>query len=180
MTRSPCVCGPRRSEAIARVRRHVAERENPALDFHLWNATSNADAMSTLLGGFQNDDGPEDDRPRRRFLPEDGKPYPQVVKPKALPGVRAHVLGPSRDWDVIKRQEPKKTETYELLAAVATPGEQCPPFAACYRLDFDGPGPLARLAAERRWAKSEDPRAVIDRLSWQTPRPESCWNASPS
>lgn len=88
---------------------------------------ANDAAMKTLHSGFQGS-------PKRRFLPtpptekSDGR----QVETDALPGVRVHVLGPSRDPDVIRDMEPGKGESYLRLNAARQSGSagSRAPFAA--------------------------------------------------
>jgi beta-lactamase superfamily II metal-dependent hydrolase len=75
---------------------------------------SNDAAMRTLHSGFAG-------TPVRRFLPEvkeqDNKSV-RLVETAALPGIKVHVLGPSRDPEVIRDMDPPKGEGYlRLLGA---------------------------------------------------------------
>jgi beta-lactamase superfamily II metal-dependent hydrolase len=72
------------------------------------NALSNEDAMRTLHEGFAG-------RPRRRFLPTP-KPDESSFETPALPGVTIHILGPSRDEDVIAQMDPPAGRSYLRLA----------------------------------------------------------------
>jgi beta-lactamase superfamily II metal-dependent hydrolase len=76
---------------------------------------SNDAAMRTLHGGFAG-------TPVRRFFPEvndpDDKPV-RLVETPALPGVKVHVLGPSRDPDVIRDMDPPKGQGYLRLLGAA-------------------------------------------------------------
>jgi len=89
------------------------------------NALSNAAAMTTLHRGFSGS-------PRRRFLPREGGRT--VLEPKLLPGVKVHVLGPSRDPEVIRDMDPVEGQTYLQLVALreeeAHRGERVSPFRA--------------------------------------------------
>jgi len=67
------------------------------------NALSNDKAMTMLHGGIRS-------KPKALYLASDGSPTP--VKTKALPGVSAYVLGPSRNRDVIRDMDPPPGETY--------------------------------------------------------------------
>jgi len=86
---------------------------------------NNAEAMKTLHGGFSG-------RPERRFLPvkEAGS---RLLQTPALPGVKIHVLGPSRDPAVILDMDPPKGESYLRLLAAAAGSDgasaSLPPFA---------------------------------------------------
>lgn len=65
---------------------------------------SNDAAMKTLHSGFHG-------APKRRFLPVKGADS-RMVEPEVLPGVKVHVLGPSRDPEVIRDMDPPKGESY--------------------------------------------------------------------
>ena len=102
-------------------------REN--VEFMLWNAGisnlgnvdglqgfdlaawSNAGALDCLHEGFARRD-----RLRPRFLPET-ETFPESFETPVLPGVRIHVLGPSRDPKLIEELDPEADdETYRALA----------------------------------------------------------------
>ncbi len=88
------------------------------------NALTNEKAMSTLHGGFAG-------RPPRMFLPDaNGTAEPKTVT--GLPGVKFHVLGPSRSEDVIKAMDPPAGAAYLHLAPVED-GQNKPakPYGAC-------------------------------------------------
>ncbi|EHR69475.1 hypothetical protein BurJ1DRAFT_0593 [Burkholderiales bacterium JOSHI_001] len=76
---------------------------------------SNDTAMRTLHSGFAG-------TPVRRFFPEvnkpDGKPV-RLVETAVLPGLRVHVLGPSRDPEVIRDMDPPKGQGYLRLLGAA-------------------------------------------------------------
>jgi beta-lactamase superfamily II metal-dependent hydrolase len=94
---------------------------------------SNEKAMKTLHGGFAG-------QPHRRFLPEleedDAAKVQRVLTTDALPSVRIHVLGPSRDREVIRDMNPPNGESYLRLNAMRSgPGGLPPaPFAPEFRL----------------------------------------------
>jgi len=72
------------------------------------NSLVNAAAMKNLHEGLKG-------KPRRRFLPtKQGK---QMITTKHLPGVKVHVLGPSRDPEVIRDMNPPKHHSYLRAAA---------------------------------------------------------------
>ena len=68
------------------------------------NSLTNEAAMHTLHHGFAG-------VRERRFLP-DPKRAMRTFGTKVLPGVTIHVLGPSRDKDVIREMEPDEGESY--------------------------------------------------------------------
>lgn len=76
------------------------------------NALTNERAMATLHSGFLG-------RPPRRFLPV-ADAVTEVRELEMLPGVRFHVLGPSRDEAVIKDMDPPAGKAY--LAKIAPGG----------------------------------------------------------
>jgi hypothetical protein len=82
------------------------------------NALVNYEAMRTLHQGFKTP-------APRNFYP--GASGPAVIEPPFLPGVRVHVLGPTRDPDVIRDMDPPEGESYLRLAAMAPAGEGDPP-----------------------------------------------------
>lgn len=68
------------------------------------NSLTNHAAMHTLHHGFRS-------VRERRFLPDPKKAL-RTFSTKVLPGVTIHVLGPSRDKDVIREMEPDEGESY--------------------------------------------------------------------
>jgi beta-lactamase superfamily II metal-dependent hydrolase len=67
------------------------------------NSLTNAAAMRTLHEGFSGN-------PKRSFLPlEHGN---RSFEPECLPGVLVHVLGPSRDAEVIRDMDPPAGQSY--------------------------------------------------------------------
>jgi beta-lactamase superfamily II metal-dependent hydrolase len=71
------------------------------------NSLTNAKAMRTLHEGFSG-------QPERRFLPPPERSKCSFC-PACLPGVKVHVLGPSRDPDVIRDMDPPAAESYLRL-----------------------------------------------------------------
>lgn len=121
------------------------------------NALSNTNAMRTLHTGF-------DGAPKRRYLP--ARTGPRSFKPKGLPGVRVHVLGPSRDPEVIRDVDPPANKTWLLLAESveegATPSS---PFAAGWDVapdKFARGRPSAHLGLEPRDVTYLDGVATVD------------------
>jgi len=84
------------------------------------NSLTNAKAMETLHHGFRGG-------PSRRFLPSrNGR---RIMRPSALPRVTVHLLGPSRDEDVIRDMQPPREESFlRAAAAAAGGGPERPPF----------------------------------------------------
>lgn len=81
------------------------------------NALSNANAMTTLQHGFSG-------RPRRRYLPSKSS---STLETSALPELRVHVLGPSRDEAVIRDLEPPHDQSYLRQLGVAALGDTAEP-----------------------------------------------------
>lgn len=92
------------------------------------NALSNAAAMATLHRGFRGD-------APRHFLPGRGKP--RARRPRGLPGVRVHVLGPSRDPEVIRDMDPPDGKGYLRLDAGDRSGTVAPFSASWDRTPAD-------------------------------------------
>lgn len=102
----------------------------------VFNAKVNEEAMAVLQTGFD-----QEHAARRRFLPEIGTDnetlrrsipdaHRQTFSTPALPGIRVHVLGPSRDKDVISTLKPPDEETYQnLIPYDALDGETLRPFS---------------------------------------------------
>lgn len=107
----------------------VAQADAERAQLILGNALtlSNDKAMKILHGGFAGD-------PQRRFLP--GKEArARTFETDALPGVRIHVLGPSRSRDVIRDMDPPKGGSFLRLRGSLDPGTGTPPapFSAEFR-----------------------------------------------
>lgn len=81
------------------------------------NNLTNRAAMTTLHAGFAG-------KPERRFLPTKRR-RERSFETSVLPGVKIHVLGPSRKEEVIRDMDPEKSESYlQFLLTRAQPGEQ--------------------------------------------------------
>ena len=85
------------------------------------NNLTNAAAMATLHKGFRG-------VRRRRFLPSNETE--RTIFTPLLPGVEVHVLGPSRNRDVIRDMEPEEGESYLQfrLGKTRTPVKRVKPF----------------------------------------------------
>ena len=119
---------------------------------------ANDKAMKTLHSGFAGN-------PERRFLPEKpepGKPgHHRTFSTTALPGVKVHVLGPSRSRDIIRDMDPPKGESFlRLHGALKSPsGMPPPPFPSEPRHDQNpGTGTMLQddLAAIQRAGSLSD------------------------
>ena len=109
------------------------------------NSLANEAAMRTLHSGFRG-------RPPRRFLAAR-----DTYAPEECPGLTVHVLGPSKDRDVIRDMDPPSGQSYlrhlegHLAAATAATepvGSQRRPFARHFTIapaDYEGgdAGPVA-------------------------------------
>jgi beta-lactamase superfamily II metal-dependent hydrolase len=102
------------------------------------NALSNDKAMTMLHEGFRS-------KPTRKFLSSDGNP--QNIKTRALPGVSAYVLGPSKSKDIIRDMNPPAGKTYLRQGGSALKDEaQLEPFAS------DWPISASTFQARSEWA----------------------------
>jgi beta-lactamase superfamily II metal-dependent hydrolase len=106
------------------------------------DALSNEAAMQTLHEGFAG-------KARRRFLPTSDVKE-STLEPEVLSGVTVHVLGPSRDKDVIRDMDPPSGQSYLQLMDASDPSFGVPdPFREDWWLDYDPPV-AASLGAEDR------------------------------
>jgi len=98
---------------------------------------SNDKAMKTLHSGFSGS-------PLRFFLPERAQQgsRARTFETGALPGVKVHVMGPSRSRDIIRDMDPPKGESFlRLQRAIAGQNGAPPaPFSADFRQDSRGTG----------------------------------------
>lgn len=113
-----------------------ADRERLAARLELaLNALSNEGAMRTLHRGFAGS-------PLRRFLPVKESRLPWFES-SALPGVTVHVLGPSRDADIIRDLDPPAGQSYlKLMESLGGGDARDPsPFSPDWRMrpeDYEG------------------------------------------
>jgi beta-lactamase superfamily II metal-dependent hydrolase len=102
------------------------------------NALTNEQEMHTLHEGFSGD-------ATRRFLPTD-KPAEAIFRTPALPGVLVHILGPSREPDVIRDMNPPAGQSYlQLYEAQGDSSSSVPdPFREDWWPEIEPPqtGPL--------------------------------------
>ena len=97
---------------------------------------TNEKAMKTLHSGFSGD-------PEKRFLPT--KTDGRLLKTNVLPGVKIHVLGPTRERDVIRDMNPPKGESFLRMRASFDVDTNLPPapFGPEFREDhYGGTGTL--------------------------------------
>ena len=95
---------------------------------------TNEKEMKTLHSGFIGD-------PERRFLPT--KTDSRLLKTDVLPEVKIHVLGPSRERDVIRDMDPPKGESFLRMHASIDVDTSLPPapFGAEFRQEaYTGTG----------------------------------------
>lgn len=93
------------------------------------NSLTNAKAMETLHYGFQG-------KPKRQFLPSkhEGR---KSLETDCLPGAIVHVLGPSRDPQVIRDMDPPKGRSYLRMAEEREAANHLPwlPFRPLWKTD---------------------------------------------
>ena len=83
------------------------------------NALSNEGAMQTLHEGFAG-------KPKRSFLPTKSH-QERTFETPTLPGVTVHVLGPSRDKDVIRDMDPPVGQSYlRLMESIGSSATDAP------------------------------------------------------
>lgn len=92
------------------------------------NSLTNRAAMRTLHEGFAG-------KPMRRFLPTKQRSARSFETP-VLPGVKIHVLGPSRNEDVIRDMNPEKGESYLrfLMTRAGPSGHRLRPFRSGWEM----------------------------------------------
>ncbi|MBI1766000.1 MAG: hypothetical protein HYR56_31740 [Acidobacteria bacterium] len=91
-------------------------KETQSLKEFVSNSLTNAEAMRTLHEGFARGS-----KAPRRFLPYKQRDR-NTLEPALLPGVTAHVMGPSHDEEIIRDMDPPKGQSY-LRLAEAAPGD---------------------------------------------------------
>ncbi len=110
----------------------LAGAVDPGLRLLVDNALTNEKAMKTLHSGFAK-------RPQRRFLPTTDLSE-RTFTTEALPGVTIHVLGPSRDKEVVRDMTPPRGEAYlRLRAAPLDPATGKPRAPFSQRFETDSP-----------------------------------------
>lgn len=122
------------------------------------NALSNAKAMQTLHDGFLG-------QPRRRFLPQQGE---AILEPACLPGVTVHVLGPSRDSEVIRDMDPPAGHSYLRLmeTRAAFSSDDALPFHAEWSMNKDVYGEdYPNLALKSRELEKVNGAGSLDELA---------------
>jgi hypothetical protein len=111
--------------------KHLQGRLDMAL-----NSLKNEKAMRTLHQGFLG-------KPERLFLPYAQRQRNSFEVDELLPGVTVHVMGPSRDIDVIKEMEPPPDQSFLKIAA-----------------DGDDEGDFYRPFLKDDWALTPDEYAI--------------------
>ncbi|MFC4821732.1 ComEC/Rec2 family competence protein [Dokdonella ginsengisoli] len=103
---------------------NLDDGDRESVEFMLWNAGVDMPGVHGAEGGWSNQNAldrlhegfAKRDRARPRFLPS-AKAFPQTFESTALPGVRAHVLGPPRDPSLIQELDPSTDgESYRAIA----------------------------------------------------------------
>ena len=142
---------------------HAALRLSGAPDHVLdlvANCLTNEKAMTTLHAGFAG-------KPARLFLPKKGgekKPF----APAALPGVKVHLLGPSRDPEIVRDMDPPKGKGYLRLAHAGEDGRSGLPFRRRWARvpdDFDATPEFAHLRLPGKYRTSVDALGEDDDLA---------------
>ena len=87
---------------------------------------SNDKAMKTLHSGFSGN-------PKRRFLPTNVRGN-RTFETDALPGAKVHVMGPSRDRDVIRDMDPPRGKSFLRIQGGINEQTGLPP--APFSIDF--------------------------------------------
>lgn len=121
------------------------------------NALSNEGAMRTLHHGFAGN-------PLRRFLPVKESRLPWFESP-ALPGVTVHVLGPSRDADIIRDLDPPAGQGYlKLMESLGGGDARDPsPFSRDWRMR---PGDYAEEFHELAMSLTAKDRTVLSQIGF--------------
>jgi beta-lactamase superfamily II metal-dependent hydrolase len=136
---------------------------HPAYQMTL-DAVPNEAAMNTLHNGFAGS-------PVRRFFPDEAGA--RVYRTDVLPGVKVHVLGPSRDESVIRDIDPPAGETYLRVAAgAATDLAASAPFASTWSVP---PGDFKQAGGWPMLALDDDD---IDKIEMITSDPETALAAT--
>lgn len=133
----------------------IAPDKREEIDFLLWNAGIDERGRDAFgFSAWGNEDALEKLRRRakkRRYLPRTRK-VPETFEPDALPGVTAHVLGPSRNPSEITEGEPPDEQTFKRLALNAG-GDNAwlaaPPFGLAWRAPADAERVITRADEER-------------------------------
>jgi beta-lactamase superfamily II metal-dependent hydrolase len=131
------------------------------------NNLVNEKAMTTLHTGFSKNVP----FALRRYLPE--KEGGQTFETKVLPGVKVHVMGPSRDLDTILTRDIEE-EMYHLVRATTDSADEArPPFRAEWKLtpsQFKAANPhltlTKRAMGEVVRAGASDEFAAAAKLDW--------------
>lgn len=149
--------------ALALTSFQLSQEDRESVEFMLWNAGvelpgfaaaggwSNARALDRLHEGFGYRR-----RPKPRFLPAT-QTFPESFASPVLPDVVVHVLGPSRNPDLIEELDPEADgETYRALAmrAAAAGGagdmSSLTAFGPEWQVRDDEPGAEACLSPDER------------------------------
>ena len=130
-----------------------ADADGESLRAIVRNSLTNEAAMRTLHHGFRG-------APDREFLAA-GSP-PVRIEPKGCPDLTVHVLGPSRDRDVIRDMDPPVGQSYLRYLVAARNGRPEPAAAAAAAAKTGNQRPFARhfaLAPEEFESDASRPAA---------------------
>jgi beta-lactamase superfamily II metal-dependent hydrolase len=137
----------------------LAGAPGPLLDL-VANCLTNEKAMTTLHDGFAG-------KPARLFLPKKGAERKPFLS-DSLPGVTVHLLGPSRDPDVIRDMDPPKGKGYLRLGGDRDVGSGGLPFRRRWALtpkEFDATAAFAHLRLPEKYRKDIDALGGDDDLA---------------
>ena len=145
----------RNAQSSGAAKLHAALRlsgaPDPLLDL-VANSLTNEKAMTTLHEGFAG-------KPARLFLPKKGGER-KAFTSAALPGVTVHLLGPSRDADVLRDMDPPKGKGYLRVGPDADEGGGSGlPFRRRWALtprEFDATAAFAHLRLPEKYRKAVD------------------------
>ncbi len=98
------------SEARLRANAKIGDEATELILGMAINALSNDESMATLRSGFAGD-------PTVRYLSRSASP----LRPRALGGLRVHVLGPTRSPEVIKQLDPPSGQSYLAMLPAVPP-----------------------------------------------------------
>ena len=133
------------------------------------NSLTNAKAMQTLHEGFAGN-------PKRRFLPDPDRAECSF-EPDCLPGVMAHVMGPSRDDEVIRDMYPPVGQSYLRMREAEPMGateDSYLPFRSMWASsiqNYEIENPTLKLSSKsfRQWMGSAPERRW--RWRWRSTKP---------
>lgn len=159
----PAATRIRNAQSSGAAKLHAALRLSGARDHVLElaaNSLTNEKAMSTLHAGFAG-------KPSRHFLPKRGaerKPF----SPGALPGVTVHLLGPSREPEILRDMEPPAGKGYLQLSGGDGEEGTGLPFRRRWAMtpkEFDATAAFAHLRLSEKYRRAVDALGEDDDLA---------------